>query len=141
MASTCYNSTVFDAVTGNIDFNTDTFYVMLVGAGYTADVDAHSKRSHVTANEITGTGYTAGGQAVSCTVTQDNTNNRTTVSFAQVTWPSSTISAAEGAVYYKRRGGADTADELVLFDDFTSTTTSNGTFTLNASTIHFNTPA
>lgn len=140
MASGCYNSTLHDTVTGAIDFDTDTFYVMLVGAGYTFDKDAHSKRSDI-ASEVSGAGYTAGGQAIVPGVTKDNANDRTSIVFPQVTWPASTIAAAEGAVYYKRRGGLATADELVAFDDFAATTTSNGTFTLQATTIHLNTPA
>jgi len=39
-------------------------------------------------------------------------------------------------VYYKRRGGLASADELVAVNDFGSdVTTSSGTFTLNASTV------
>lgn len=141
MASGCYNSTVYDAVTGAIDFDTDTFYVMLVGAGYTFDKDAHAKRSDIT-SEVSGAGYTAGGQAIVPNVTKDNTNDRTSIVFPQVTWPASTVAAAEGAVYYKRRGGASTADELVGFNDFPAPiTTSNGTLTLQATTINLNTPA
>lgn len=140
MASTAYDSFVFDAVTGQIDIDTDTFKVMLVTSAYTEDKAAHLKRSSVT-NEVTGTGYTAGGQAIVPTVTKDTTNHRTTIVFPQVTWPSSTITARK-AVYYKSRGGASSADELIAVDDFGSdVTTSSATFTLNATTIHLGTPA
>lgn len=139
MASTAYDSFVYDAMTGAIDLDTDTFKVMLVTSGYTEDKAAHSKRSSVT-NEVTGTGYTAGGATIVPTVTKDTTNHRTTIVFPQITWPSSTITARK-AVYYKSRGGANTADELVAVDDFgADVTTSAGTFTLNATTIHINTP-
>jgi hypothetical protein len=48
---------------------------------------------------------------------------------------------ARKAVYYKSRGGASSADELVAVDDFGSdVTTTAGTFTLNASTLHIGTP-
>lgn len=140
MASTAYDSFVFDAMSGAIDLDTDTFKVMLVTSAYTEDKAAHSKRSSIT-NEITGTGYTAGGQAIVPTITKDTTNHRTTIVFPQVTWPSSTLTARK-AVYYKSRGGAGSADELVAVDDFgADVTTSNGTLTLNATTIHINTPA
>ena len=59
MASFGYNSMLRDTVTGAIDFDTDTFKVMLVGAGYT-ESRAHSKRSDVS-SEVSGAGYTAGG--------------------------------------------------------------------------------
>lgn len=85
MASVIYNSTWFDTAKGSIDLDTDTFKVMLVNATYAAvgdetKKDSHAKRSAVTANEISGTGYTAGGAAVTVTVTQDNANNRVDIS-------------------------------------------------------------
>lgn len=139
MASTAYDSMCYDSMTGAIDFDTDSFKVMLVTSGYTEDKAAHSKRSSVT-NEVTGTGYTAGGQAIAPTVTKDTTNHRTTIVFPQVTWPTSTLTARK-AVYYKSRGGASSADELIAVDDFGSdVTTTAGTFTLNASTLHIGTP-
>lgn len=138
MASFAFNNLLSDAFKGQI-LDTDTFYVMLTGSGYAADQDAHTKRSDVT-TEVTGTGYTAGGQAIVPTFTKDTTNNRLQIVFPTVTWPSSTITARR-AVYYKRRGGAASADELVAVNDFGSdVATTAGTFTLNATTININTP-
>lgn len=132
MASLIYNSCIDDMARGSIDFDTDTFYLMLVTSAYTPDKDAHLKRSSVT-NEVTGTGYTTGGAASTVTVTKDNTNDRVTIAFASVAWPSSTITARAG-VLYKRRGGAATADELVAYVDFLSDITStSGTFTVTFS--------
>ena len=140
MASTAYDSFLDDLSKGSIDMDTDTFKVMLVTSSYTEDKAAHTKRSDIT-SEVSGTGYTAGGATLVPTVTKDTTNHRTTLTFPQVTWPSSTITARK-AVVYKSRGGASSADELVFVNDFgADVTTSNGTFTLNASTIHLNTPA
>ena len=140
MASTAYDSFLDDLSKGSIDMDTDTFKVMLVTSSYTEDKAAHTKRSDIT-SEVSGTGYTAGGATLVPTVTKDTTNHRTTLTFPQVTWPSSTITARK-AVVYKSRGGASSVDELVFVNDFgADVTTSNGTFTLNASTIHLNTPA
>jgi len=140
MASTAYDSFLDDLSKGSIDMDTDTFKVMLVTSSYTEDKAAHTKRSDIT-SEVSGTGYTAGGATLVPTLTKDTTNHRTTLTFPQVTWPSSTITARK-AVVYKSRGGASSADELVFVNDFgADVTTSNGTFTLNASTIHLNTPA
>jgi len=73
------------------------------------------------------------------TFTKDTANHRLTVVFPQVTWTSSTITARK-AVCYKSTGTASTSP-LVFVNDFdTDKISSNGTFTLNASTIHFNTP-
>jgi hypothetical protein len=134
MTSLIYNSTINDMARGAIDWDTDSFKVMLVTSSYSADKDTHLKRSAVT-NEVTGTGYTAGGVATACTVTKDTANDKVTIVFAAASWASSTITA-RGAVYFKARGGASSADELVAYNDFGSNIiTTNGTFSLAASTL------
>ena len=139
MASTSFDSFLYDLATGAIDLDTDTIKVMLVTSAYTENMATHAKRSDVT-GEVSGTGYTAGGNTVTVTVTKDTTNHRITVSLGGTTWPTSTITARK-AVYYKSRGGASSADELIAVNDRgTDVVTSAGTFTLNASTIHVNTP-
>jgi len=134
MASLIYNSAVDDMARGAIDFDADTFKVMLVTSAYSPNKDTDLKRSSVT-NEVSGTGYTAGGISVPVTVTKDTANDKVTIQFAAGSWTSSTITA-RGAVYYKSRGGLASADELVAYNDFNSNiTTSNGTFSLAASTL------
>ena len=129
MASIIYNSALSDAVTGNIDFDTDSFKVMLVTSSYTPNKDTNTKRSDVT-NEVTGTGYTTGGDSSAATVTTDNANDRIDIAFAGVSWASSTITAA-GGVIYKTTGSAST-DNLVAYLDFGGDITStSGTFTVD----------
>jgi hypothetical protein len=133
MASLIYNSAVDDMARGAIDFDTDTFKVMLVTSSYTPNKDTHDKRDDVT-NEVSGTGYTAGGVTSACTVTKDTANDRVTLSFAAVSWASSTITA-RGAVIYKSTGTASN-DNLVAYNDFGSDVASaSGTFTVGASVI------
>jgi hypothetical protein len=128
MASLIYNSAIFDASTGAIDFDTDTFKMMLVTSSYTA-AKTHMKRNAVT-NEVSGTGYTAGGNAAAATVTKDDTNSRVDITFAITSWTSSTITARAGVIY-KSRGGASSADELVGYVDFGSDISSTaGTFSV-----------
>ena len=133
MASLVYNSCIRDAVVGNIDFDTDTFKMLLVTSTYTAS-KSHAKRSDIT-SEVTGTGYTAGGNACSVSVAAtDNTNNDVEISFTVTSWTSATITARAGVIY-KSRGGASSADELVGYVDFTSDVSStNGTFAVTVST-------
>ena len=134
MASLIYNSAVDDMARGAIDFDTDTFKVMLVTSSYTPNKDTDDKRNDVT-NEASGTGYTAGGVTSACTVTKDTANDRVTLSFAAVSWSSSTITARV-AVIYKSRGGASSADELVAYNDFGSDVASaSGTFSVGTSVI------
>lgn len=137
-ASLVYNSMLDDVFAGAI-VKTDTIKCMLTTSAYTENKDTHTKRSDVT-NEVTGTGYTAGGAATTFTVTKDTANDRITITIGAQTYASSTITARK-QVCYKSRGGASSADELLLVNDFGSDVISTaGTFTVNASTIHINTP-
>lgn len=134
MASMIFNSALFDALTGAVDFDTDTFKVILHTSTFVPDKDLDLKRSD-TSDEVAGTGYTAGGNTATVTVTKDTTNDRIDVSLGGTTWPTSTITARY-ATYYKSRGGVATADEVVATVDFVSNVVSTGaTFTLTASTL------
>lgn len=133
MPSLLYTSILEDEARGNVDFDTDTFWAMLVTSTYSPNQATHTRRSDIT-NEVVGTGYTSGGKAVTVTVTKDTANKRADIQFSAVSWPTSTITA-RAAVYYKRRGGAASADEIVGYDDFGSDVTSTGgTFDVAAST-------
>jgi hypothetical protein len=133
MSSLIYLSFSDDVHRGNIDCDTDTFYVMLAAASYTADQTAHLKRSDIT-GETVGTGYVSGGIPCTVTVTKDTGNKRISLAFSAVSWPAATFSARY-AIYYKRRGGAASADELVALDDFGSTVSVTAdTFNLTSST-------
>lgn len=137
MASFVYNSFWDDLAKGAIDMDTDTIKVLLTTSSYAEDKDAHLKRSSVT-NEVSGTGYTADGETSTITVTKNTSTDTITITFGTVTWPTSTITARK-AVYYKSRGGASSADELIAINDFGSDVSSTGgTFTLNSSIITIN---
>jgi hypothetical protein len=135
MASLVYNSALDDALRGNIDFDTDSFRAMLVTSTYSPNKDAHTKRSDVT-NEVGASGsYAAGGGTATVTVTKDIVNDRIDISLGAVSFTTATITA-RAAVYYKARGGASSADELVAYIDFGADITSTaGTFSLTASTL------
>lgn len=134
MASLVFNKALEAWAKGLIDFDTDTFKVMLTTAAYAEDKGVHDFRNDVT-NEVSGAGYTAGGNSVSVNVSLDAANNRIDITLGGTTWPSSTITARK-AVYYKSRGGAPAADEVIAVNDFGEDKVSaSGTFTLNASTL------
>lgn len=104
---------------------TGTFKFLLVSSVPSeSDLDTFDFRSDIT-NEVTGTGYTSGGVAVTVTVgAVDTTNNRTPVTITDLTnaWTGSTISAVGGWLY-KVVGSAAT-DQVVDFVDFNGTVTS-----------------
>ena len=119
------------AVSGTIDLDTDTFKMMLTTSAYTPNIDTHDFRDDVT-NEVTGTGYTAGGATLSGVgVTYDAASNQIRVTWTDPTWPTSTITART-AVIYKSRGGASSADELLAYVTESADVTSTGaTFTVD----------
>lgn len=137
MASAIYNSFKRDIANGSIDLDTDTIKVMLVTSTYSPNIDTHDKRDDVT-NEVSGTGYSAGGAALANkTVTVDTTNDRGVFDADNVVWSTATITA-RGAVLYKSRGGAASADELICYIDFGADITSTAadfTLAFNASGI------
>lgn len=125
MASAIFNSFKRDIANGAIDLDTDTIKVMLVTSSYTPDIDAHTKRSDIT-NEVSGTGYSSGGSALANkTVTANNTTDKGVFDADDLTWSTATITA-RGAVLYKSRGGASSADELIAYIDFGADKTSTG---------------
>lgn len=130
MASVVYNNGIRNALTGQIDFDTDRFDILLVTSSYTPDEDTHANRSSVTNEVATGNGYT-GPKTTTVTVgAVDATNDRVDISFSDVSWTSSTITAA-GAVIFKYTGTAST-ELLVAYLDFGgNVSSSNGTFTVS----------
>ncbi|MBS0474699.1 MAG: hypothetical protein JSR28_06070 [Proteobacteria bacterium] len=135
MPSFIFNSAIRDEAVGNIDYDTDTFGVMLLTSAATPNKDTWAKRSDVT-NEVVGTGYTAGGATVTVTVgAVDTANDRVDIALGGNTWANASITARY-AVYFKKRGGAATADELVAVNDFGADVTSTAAaFALAASTL------
>lgn len=127
MANVIYNSFKKDIQSGNINLSSDTIKVALVTSSYTPDQDAHTKFSDIT-NEVSGTGYTAGGAALSgLTVTQDNTNNRGVFSATNASWSSSTITA-HAAILYKSTGTSSTSPLVAYIDFGADYSTSSSTF-------------
>jgi len=130
MANVIYNYGKTYLMNGSLDLDTDPIYAALVASGYTPNIDTHDFFNDVT-NEISGTGYTAGGQDLtSKVVSLDTTNDRAVFDSADPSWTTMT-GTARGTVLYKKRGGASSADELFGYWDFGSDVTSTaGTFTV-----------
>jgi hypothetical protein len=136
MASLVYNSFKRDIMNGGIDLDTDTIKVALVTSSYSPNIDTHDNFDDVT-NEVSGTGYIAGGATLgSVTVTADTTNDRGVFDAADTSWATSTITA-RGAVIYKSTGVSSTS-KLIAYVDFGSDITSTAStfsITWNASGI------
>lgn len=132
MASFVYDCFLNDLINGDLDFAVDTFKVMLVTSAYTAVKATHDRRDDVT-NEVAGTGYTAGGATATCVISAGTGSK--IITLQSVSWAAATFTTA-GAVIYKSRGGASSADELIAYLDFNGNMVSlGGTFAISSSVI------
>lgn len=124
-----YPKGVEDALKKQLNLSTDSLKVMLF-ASYTYS-SSHASMTDVkgAGTEATGTGYTAGGQALTG-VTVSTSGTTTTLTCANPSWGSSTITAAY-AVFYDAQGGTDATNvPLVFWDLGGSQSSSSGSFTL-----------
>ena len=111
---------------GEMDFSSDTSQTFKI-ALYTSSADlSSSTTAYSTTNEISGTGYTAGGNTL--TIASNSTTSGTTafVDFSDTSWTSSSITA-RGALIYKS-GGTNPSIAVLDFGEDKSST--SGTFTV-----------
>lgn len=105
----------------------DVFKIALYSAA-TATLDA-TTTAYTTVGEIVGTGYTAGGNALTITQTPTTSGSPSTtayINFADILWTGATFSA-DGALIYNSTNG----NKSVAVLNFGSTkTVSIGTFTI-----------
>lgn len=136
VTATVYVPALEHLTDADFDWLADDIRVALVASGYTPNTDTHAYFSDVT-NEVTGTGYTAGGAALGTkTRTLDTATNKVTLDAADTSWPGAVVTPRY-AVVYKKRGGAASADELLLLVDFGADVPASGGFEIlwNASGI------
>lgn len=110
----------------NMHSGGDTFKVALLDNSHSFNPD-HNVWTDVSANEISGTGYTTGGEALTGqSVTQDDTNDLAFWDATDVEWTSATFTAYHAVIY------DDTvSDNLVLSIDFGGEkSVTSGTFTI-----------
>lgn len=112
-------------LTGTHDFTNatgDTFKVALFTSSATLDA---TTTAYSTSNEVTGTGYTAGGNTLT-NVTPTSSGTTAFTDFADTTWSTATITA-RGALIYN----SSESDAAVVVLDFGSDKTSTaGDFTI-----------
>jgi hypothetical protein len=105
---------------GTFNFTSDTFKIALYSS--TADLGP-STSAYTSSGEITGTGYTAGGETLTVSVTPttgaDAANTTAYLSFADVTWSPAALTC-RGALIYKSGGGNPTVCVLDFGGDKTS---------------------
>lgn len=99
------------------DLVTPGLKAMICTATYVADLDAHEFRSSVT-NEVTGTGYTAGGVALTGeSVTIDGAANRVKLDAGDADFGTVTFTDGTQVIVYTDTGNAAT-DRLISVHAF-----------------------
>lgn len=114
---------------------TDTIKLMLSTSSYTPNRGTDRYKSSVT-NEVSGTGYTAGGTTIG-SMGNSIASNVYTITGANASWPAATFTARY-AVLYDSTPATDATRPLIGYVDFqTDQSPSNGTLsvTWNASGI------
>jgi len=116
MANFIYNAAKVSLGKEEIDWVNDTVKVAMTTSTYTPDKDTDVYFSDIT-NEVSGTGYTAGGFTLANkTVTQDNTNDRAVYDADDISESPVTIAAYRYLVVYQSTGVDSTSRLLCLID-------------------------
>src|SRR5690349_21680891 len=99
VTSKFYGNAFVNAFDKKIDFNSDTIKCALATSSYTPDQDAHDFFNDIT-NEVSGTGYTAGGATItSPSITYTGGTNTLKLDGDDVSWTTSTITARYAIIY------------------------------------------
>lgn len=129
MASTTAMCSTFkrDLLKGHHQMDADTFKIALYTSSATHGA---ATTDYTTTQEISGTGYSAGGQALnSPTVTLSGTT--AFVDFADETFSTATITAASALIYNTTTdGGSGTTDAICILDFGGDKTSTNGDFVI-----------
>lgn len=119
MSSTASNRLKYLLATGGINFSTDTFKIVLMQSGFVFNKDTHHQYSDISASELsTGNGYTANSKILAgVSVTEDDTDDRTEITWSNVTWTASggSIGPTPGAIIFD---DTDANDSIVGYIDF-----------------------
>jgi len=112
---------------GEMDFSSDTaqtFKIALYTSSATLDA---TTTAYSATNEVSGTGYTAGGETLAISANPTSSGTTAYLDFSDVTWTTATITA-RGALIYKADGGANPA--VAVLDFGSDKSSSAGDFTV-----------
>lgn len=118
MANAAPNSFYLNALSGNIDLTTGVWKTALFPSTWTLDIDNDDVWADISADEVTGTNYTAGGLTTTLTLTQDDTDNRAELTATAIVFSNVTIADYRYAVLYQDSGGG--AQYIAIAFDFGS---------------------
>lgn len=112
---------------GEMDFSSDTtqtFKIALYTSSATLDA---TTTAYSATNEVSGTGYTAGGEELTISANPTSSGTTAYLDFSDVTWTTATITA-RGALIYKADGASNPA--VAVLDFGSDKSSSAGDFTV-----------
>jgi hypothetical protein len=112
------------------DFNATSGHTFKIALYTSTATLGASTTAYATTNEVVGTGYTAGGTALT---NIDPTSSGTTafIDFADATWASATITAAGALIYNTTTdGGSATTNAVAVISFGGDKTSTNGDFVI-----------
>lgn len=119
---------------GDIDPIADTIKIMACNQ-FTVNVATQDFINSVSSNQITATGYTAGGLTLtSKVITRDNTDNRVYFDFANPTWTITGTMTAQTFVIYKDTGTPATSPIIAIIDTGAPQSRTDADFVLQLNT-------
>ncbi len=140
-ASGVFRQTIADDYNGVVvlDLGLETHKVALYGNAVTPDFDAAASAAKygtggtwTTGNEVTGTGYTAGGALLTTTTITTPSAGVVMWDAADTAWSSATISGIYGCLIYADAMTTPVADQAIaaIYFGGTSFSVTSGTFTI-----------
>lgn len=125
-----YNGAKKAFLDGAFDLSNDTIKLALLTSSYAPDIDTDEFWDDISADEESGTGYTAGGKTVtSLTTAVDTANDRAYADAPDVTWTGLSIGTPGFAVLYQDTGVPGTS-RLILYWELGSTASNGGDYTI-----------
>lgn len=110
---------------GQFDFSSTTTQTFKIALFTSSANLSPSTTAYTTSGESSGTGYTAGGQALTISTNPTSLGTVAYLNFANVTWTATSITA-RGALIYKADGVTNPAVAVIEFGE--DKTTSGGDF-------------
>ncbi len=122
MTTQASNKIKFEIANARIDFSSDVFKIILMDTGFVFDIDADHGYADVSGDELAnGNGYTTGGVTLAgVSITEDDSNDYTLISWSNATWTASggSIGPTPGAIIFDDTPTSPQADPIVGYIDF-----------------------
>jgi hypothetical protein len=120
-----YGKAFLAAFNKEVDWIDDDIRATLHTSGYTPDQDVHDYVNDLS-NEITGTGYTAGGVALTGkTLTYTGATNKVALDASDAQWTTATLTARH-CVVSDRQTGVTSTEPLLGYQNFGADFSSSG---------------